>query len=47
VSLGSEKGLLRTGADIGRADAVVFVLSPNAARSDDALKEVTYAASLN
>jgi formylglycine-generating enzyme required for sulfatase activity len=32
---------------IGRADRVVFVLSPDAVSSDVALKEVTYAASLN
>jgi formylglycine-generating enzyme required for sulfatase activity len=32
---------------IGRADTIVFVLSPDAVRSDVALKEVAYAASLN
>jgi hypothetical protein len=32
---------------IGRADTVVFMLLPEAARSDVALKEVAYAASLN
>ncbi len=32
---------------IGRADTVVFALSPDAAKSDVALKEVAYAASLN
>jgi formylglycine-generating enzyme required for sulfatase activity len=32
---------------IGQADTVVFVLSPDAVKSDVALKEVTYAASLN
>ena len=32
---------------IGRADTVVFVLSPDAAKSDVALKEVAYATSLN
>jgi formylglycine-generating enzyme required for sulfatase activity len=32
---------------IGRADTVVFVLSPDAVKSDVALKEVAYAASLN
>lgn len=32
---------------IGRADTVVFVLSPDAVKSDVALKEVTHAASLN
>jgi formylglycine-generating enzyme required for sulfatase activity len=32
---------------VGRADTVVFVLSPDAVRSDVALKEVAYAASLN
>jgi hypothetical protein len=37
----------RIQALIGRADMVVFVLSPDAVASDVALKEVTYAASLN
>ena len=37
----------RIQALIGRADTVVFVLSPDAVASDVALKEVTYAASLN
>jgi formylglycine-generating enzyme required for sulfatase activity len=37
----------RIQALIGRADTVVFVLSPNAVKSDVALKEVSYAASLN
>jgi hypothetical protein len=37
----------RIEALIGRADAVVFVLSPDAIASDVALKEVAYAASLN
>jgi TIR domain len=37
----------RIEALIGRADTVVFVLSPDAVKSDVALKEVTYAASLN
>jgi TIR domain len=32
---------------IGRADTVVFVLSPDAVKSEVALKEVTYATSLN
>jgi formylglycine-generating enzyme required for sulfatase activity len=32
---------------IGRADTIVFVLSPDAVKSDVALKEVTYATSLN
>jgi hypothetical protein len=32
---------------IGRADTVVFVLSPDSIASDIALKEVAYAASLN
>jgi formylglycine-generating enzyme required for sulfatase activity len=32
---------------IGQADTVVFVLSPDAVKSDVALKEVTHAASLN
>jgi hypothetical protein len=32
---------------IGRADTVVFVLSPDSAKSEVALKEVTHAASLN
>ena len=32
---------------IGRADTVVFILSPDAAASEIALKEVAYAASLN
>ena len=32
---------------IGRADTVVFVLSPDAVKSEIALKEVTHAASLN
>ena len=32
---------------IGQADTVVFVLSPDAVRSEVALKEVAYAASLN
>jgi formylglycine-generating enzyme required for sulfatase activity len=37
----------RIEALIGRADTVVFVLSPDAIYSDVALKEVAYAASLN
>jgi formylglycine-generating enzyme required for sulfatase activity len=37
----------RIEALIGRADTVVFVLSPDAVKSDVALKEVAYAASLN
>jgi formylglycine-generating enzyme required for sulfatase activity len=37
----------RIEALIGRADTVVFVLSPDAVKSDVALKEVTHAASLN
>ena len=37
----------RIQALIGRADTIVFVLSPDAAKSDVALKEVEYAASLN
>jgi TIR domain len=37
----------RIQALIGRADTVVFVLSPDAVASDVALKEVTFAASLN
>lgn len=37
----------RIEALIGRADTVVFVLSPDAIKSDVALKEVAYAASLN
>jgi hypothetical protein len=37
----------RIEALIGGADAVVFVLSPEAVKSDVAVKEVTYAASLN
>jgi formylglycine-generating enzyme required for sulfatase activity len=37
----------RIEALIGRADTVVFVLSPDAVASDVALKEVAYAASLN
>jgi tetratricopeptide (TPR) repeat protein len=37
----------RIQALIGRADTMVFVLSPDAVASDVALKEVTYAASLN
>ena len=37
----------RIEALIGRADTVVFVLSPDAVKSDVALKEITYAASLN
>ena len=37
----------RIEALIGRADSVVFVLSPDAVTSDVALKEVEYAASLN
>jgi hypothetical protein len=32
---------------IGSADTVVFVLSPDAVKSEVALKEITYAASLN
>src|ERR1700690_650381 len=32
---------------IGRADTVVFVLSPDAVKSDVALKEVAHAAALN
>jgi WD40 repeat protein len=37
----------RIQALIGRADTVVFVLSPDAVKSDVALKEVEYAATLN
>jgi formylglycine-generating enzyme required for sulfatase activity len=37
----------RIEALIGRADTVVFILSPDAVKSDVALKEVTAAASLN
>ena len=37
----------RIEALIGRADTIVFVLSPDAVTSDVALKEVTHAASLN
>ena len=37
----------RIEALIGRADTVVFVLSPDAVKSEVALKEVAYAASLN
>ena len=37
----------RIEALIGRADTVVFVLSPDAVTSDVALKEVAHAASLN
>src|SRR5580700_3323840 len=37
----------RIQALIGRADTVVFVLSPDAVQSEVALKEVAYAASLN
>src|SRR5262245_51532264 len=37
----------RIEALIGRADTVVFVLSPDAIASDVALKEVAHAASLN
>jgi formylglycine-generating enzyme required for sulfatase activity len=37
----------RIEALIGRTDTVVFVLSPDAVKSEVALKEVTYAASLN
>src|SRR5262249_28994082 len=37
----------RVEALIGRADTVVFVLSPDAVKSEIALKEVTHAASLN
>jgi formylglycine-generating enzyme required for sulfatase activity len=37
----------RIEALIGQADTVVFVLSPDAVKSDVALKEVTHAASLN
>jgi hypothetical protein len=37
----------RIEALIGRADTVVFVLSPDAVKSNVALKEVTHAASLN
>jgi formylglycine-generating enzyme required for sulfatase activity len=37
----------RIEALIGGADTLVFVLSPNAVKSDVALKEVTHAASLN
>jgi hypothetical protein len=37
----------RIEALIGRADTIVFVLSPEAVKSDVALKEVVYAASLN
>jgi hypothetical protein len=37
----------RIQALIGRADTVVFVLSPDAVASDIALKEVAYAATLN
>lgn len=37
----------RIEALIGRADTVVYVLSPDAVKSDVALKEIAYAASLN
>jgi hypothetical protein len=37
----------RIEALIGRADTVVFVLSPDAVKSDVALKEIAYAASVN
>ena len=37
----------RIEALIGRADAVVFVLSPDSVSSDVALREVAFAASLN
>src|SRR5271168_4371169 len=37
----------RIEALIGKADTVVFVLSPDAVASEVALKEVTHAASLN
>ena len=37
----------RIEALIGRADTIVFVLSPDAVKSEVALKEVTYAVSLN
>jgi formylglycine-generating enzyme required for sulfatase activity len=37
----------RIEALIGRSDTVVFVLSPDAVKSSVALKEITYAASLN
>src|SRR5262244_2957377 len=37
----------RIEALIGRADTVVFVLSPDSAKSEVALKEVAHAASLN
>src|SRR6202795_258892 len=37
----------RIEALIGRADTVVFVLSPDAVKSDVALKEIEYAATLN
>src|ERR1700728_1165021 len=37
----------RIQALIGRADTIVFVLSPDAVASDIALKEVTHSASLN
>jgi hypothetical protein len=37
----------RVQALIGRADVVVFVLSPDAVASDVALREMTYAAELN
>src|SRR5258708_22151815 len=37
----------RIEALIGRADTIVFVLSPDAVASEIALKEVTHAASLN
>ena len=37
----------RIEALIGRADTIVFVLSPDAVKSEVALKEIAYAASLN
>src|SRR5437660_8999089 len=37
----------RIEALIGQADTVVFILSPDAVKSEVALKEVEYAASLN
>jgi formylglycine-generating enzyme required for sulfatase activity len=37
----------RIEALVGRADAVVFVISPEAVKSEVALKEIAYAASLN
>src|SRR5438105_8386538 len=42
-----EEWWMRIQALITRADTVVFVLSPDSIASDVALKEVTFAASLN